>query len=108
TQYFIKSDVNEWSVKYKLNNTVLTDTHTLEFEEGGTIDGGKTFDMSFDPGVGDPMEGAATLEVTFDYSIATQFGGGHNLEFQQNGYATGEYASMSIAADGSIVANYTN
>lgn len=112
TQYFVKSDVNEWSVKYKLNNTVLTNTHTLDFAENGTVDTGKTFSLTITPAAGatpaDPLEGAEALEIQFDYSIATQFGGGHNLEFQQNGYATGEYASMSIAADGSIVANYTN
>src|SRR5690606_23956400 len=54
------------------------------------------------------IPGAELLEIPVNYGGATQFGGNFNYEFRQDGYATGEYASMTISADGTIVANYTN
>jgi len=105
TQYFRKTDTdNEWEVYYQLDSEapeVLPEEIT--FTTGGEIDtGGSGISMTF------TIDGAEDLVVPFNYKIATQFGGGYNLEFQQDGYPTGEYASMSIAADGAIVANYTN
>src|SRR3546814_2711285 len=48
------------------------------------------------------------MAMDLDYTGSTQFGGDFSPSFVQDGYATGEYASMSIAPDGSIVASYTN
>src|SRR3546814_5899941 len=48
------------------------------------------------------------MAMNLDYTGSTQFGGDFSPSFVQDGYATGEYASMSIAPDGSIVASYTN
>lgn len=56
-------------------------------------------------GVASPAD---DLNFTIDYANSTQFGGDFAYSFDQNGFATGEYASMSIAADGAIVASYTN
>src|SRR3546814_19698018 len=46
--------------------------------------------------------------MTVNYANSTQFGGDFAYSFDVSGYPTGEYASMSIAADGAIVASYTN
>lgn len=51
---------------------------------------------------------AANLTITLDYNGSTQFGGDFSPASTQNGYTTGEYASMSIASNGDIIANYTN
>src|SRR3546814_20123649 len=48
------------------------------------------------------------MAMNLDYTGSTQFGGDFSPSFVQDGYATGEYASMSIAPDGSIVASSTN
>lgn len=109
TQYFVKTAENNWTVHYQLDSSTDFISHDIEFSTGGEIiDGATGFSASFDPADYSSLSGAATLNIPLNYSIATQFGGGHNLEFQQDGYATGEYSSMSIAQDGSIVANYTN
>lgn len=119
TQYFVRNGTadapsNSWTVHYQLGSDpiVADNSRIINFSNNGEIEsittnpagpaGAPVPALSFD------VAGANAISFTPDYSIATQFGGGHNLEFQQNGYATGEYASMSIAADGSIVANYTN
>src|SRR5690606_25366937 len=52
--------------------------------------------------------GAEPLVIPVNYEQATQFGGNFNYEFVQDGYPTGEYASMAVAKDGTVVANYTN
>src|SRR3546814_3475417 len=51
---------------------------------------------------------AEPLAMTVNYANSTQFGGDFAYSFDVSGYPTGEYASMSIAADGAIVASYTN
>src|SRR6185312_4660339 len=51
---------------------------------------------------------AAPMAIKVAYDGSTQFGGSFSQNFIQDGYSTGEYASMSIGTDGSMVANYTN
>src|SRR5690606_35916112 len=51
---------------------------------------------------------ANDLSINLNYGGSTQFGGDFSPNFTQTGFPTGEYAGMSIAADGAIVANYTN
>src|SRR5690606_3200621 len=64
-----------------------------------------TDELSFTVGGGtDPI----VIVTTFNYDDATQFGGNYVYEFVQDGYATGEYASLGISADGTMMANYTN
>src|SRR5690606_15659636 len=59
-------------------------------------------------GIGEANSPARPLVFSIDYGGSTQFGGDFTYSFTQNGYSTGEYASMSIAGDGTIVASYTN
>lgn len=109
TQYFVKTSENHWKVHYQLDSSTDFISHDIEFSTGGEIiDGATGFSANFDPSDYPSLSGAATLNIPLNYNIATQFGGGHNLEFQQDGYGTGEYTSMSISQDGTIVANYTN
>ena len=47
--------------------------------------------------------------MVVNYAGSTQFDSqDFSANFTQYGYPTGEYASMSVAPDGSIVASYTN
>jgi len=43
-----------------------------------------------------------------NYQDSKQFGGGFNHNSLQNGLGTGEYTSLSIDTNGSIIANYSN
>lgn len=113
TQYFRKlpatagdpATYNQWEVRYQLGDTFLPDAtaKTIQFDSAGlitTASSDHTLTVAVPP--------AADLNIPVSYAGATQFGGPFNYEFRQDGYATGEYASMSVSPDGTIVANYTN
>lgn len=116
TQYFVKREaeagVSVWSVYYRLNgqpidNSVLDGTTELRFDKAGKLlepIQPVAIEFSLAAG-GSPAE---TLQISVDYAGSTQFGGGFTPDYLQNGYATGEYAALNFAADGSIVASYTN
>src|SRR5690606_30638847 len=115
TQYFAKrpaaGNVSEWDVYYRLGGQPLTTpadgTQQLRFDAAGRLISPTTPQILTvtPPTGGSPAD---ELNFTVDYANSTQFGGDFTYRFDRNGYATGEYASMSITADGSIVANYTN
>src|SRR3546814_3446081 len=80
---------------------------TLTFDSGGRLTSPTTpVALSVtNPSSTSPAE---PLAMTVNYANSTQFGGDFANSFDVSGYPTGEYASMSIAADGAIVASYTN
>lgn len=121
-QYFVKRPVgfdgtpanggdpdhSAWEVVYQLNGERVADSQLMTFDRNGTLQipaAPVTVDII---NVGGTVSPAAPLSIAINYNNSTQFGGDFTKSFIQNGSATGEYASMSIAADGSIVANYTN
>ncbi|MGG4775100.1 flagellar hook protein FlgE [Alcaligenaceae bacterium 429] len=127
TQYFIKRDAvngeSVWDVQYFMNGKVLgtpdpnsadpanpdiiPTTNTLTFNKAGELvspTGAVTLSLTVDGG-NSPAE---NLDINLSYAGSTQLGGPFAATPDQDGYKMGEYASMSIAADGSIVANYTN
>lgn len=115
-QYFAKrpsaiDGQSTWDVYYRLGGQTVTapaDGATqLTFDQGGRLMAPTTpvnISMTEVPGASP----ADPLAFTVDYANSTQFGGDFTFSFGQDGYPTGEYASMAIAADGSIVASYTN
>lgn len=126
TQYFVKvagtagggttpgtAGDSKWDVYYKFDDRdPIKGGTTLEFDSAGRLkDAASTYTLSITnigknaSPIGSPAD---DLTIDFDYKGSTQFGGEFSPTFTQNGYATGEYSSMSIAADGRIVANYTN
>ncbi len=111
TQYFIKVDESggnsEWEVRYTLGDDELTETHTLEFNSAGVLTGGDTASLSIGD-IGSGNSPADDLEIGIDYGGSTQFGGKFSPSFTQDGATTGEYASLSIDTDGTILARYTN
>ncbi len=56
-------------------------------------------------GVASPAE---PLIIGLNYTGTTQYGGDLTQAIDVNGYATGEFASISIDANGTMQANYTN
>jgi flagellar hook protein FlgE len=116
TQYFAKrapaGGNSQWDVYYRLDgNNVASPadgTQTLAFNSAGALVSTPptaTVGITAPGGADSP---AAAMSIALDYTGSTQFGSDFAANFHQNGYYSGEYASMSIAADGSIVANYTN
>lgn len=115
-QYFAKrpsADPTQsvWDVYYRLGGQPVDDpadgATQLIFDQGGrlvTPTAPEDFLKITVPG----STPAEQLDFTIDYANSTQFGGDFTYTFNQDGFATGEYASMAIAADGSIVASYTN
>lgn len=115
-QYFAKREpdadgLSKWEVFYQMDGAPVTTPTSgiMKFNENGVISPGQITNIDITmTGVGGAGSPAAPLSININYNDSTQFGGDFSKSFVQNGSATGEYASMSIAADGSIVANYTN
>ena len=120
TQYFTKREAaggeSVWDVQYFMNGQQLMDdsvtpaepvSNQLTFNKAGELvspTGAVTVDFKVD-GDSSPAE---NLSISLSYAGSTQLGGPFTATPDQDGYKMGEYASMSIATDGSIVANYTN
>lgn len=115
-QYYIKREPDNpqdnssvWEVRFVLEDNVLADVETLEFSPSGTLlNDPAYFDLTIPSSQISSTSPADDLEIRFDYDGSTQFGGEFNPKFTQNGYPTGEYSSMSVSKDGSLVASYTN
>ncbi len=119
TQYFVKRDgtagvASNWDAYYRFDGNVLPDPHgdnnpiALAFDAAGRLTApGDRVDLTIG-GIGGANSPAAPLDLAIDYANSTQFGGQFTYSFGQDGYPTGEYASMSVASDGAIVASYTN
>ncbi|MGE4452116.1 flagellar hook protein FlgE [Castellaniella sp.] len=119
TQYVVKTGSNAWSTYYTYMDSgdptatppVDPARHqltgmTLAFDGSGRLTTTPPTDTQTIPGT--DLDGANTLAFTVNFEGTTQFSGGYSNNFIQDGYGSGQYASMSIGADGSVVANYTN
>jgi len=116
-QYFVKKAAtgtdSTWEVHYTVDGSTAKiaapagAVSTLTFDSAGRLKTGDqvTLDISNPGGTASP---AADMSLTINYAGSTQFGGDFSPNFTANGFATGEYAGMSIGSDGSVVANYTN
>lgn len=135
-QYYVKravtggapNEINNWDVYIKVDGNivnagtgavvppvgppVLANSYPpaaqLRFDKEGRLDPATAnYVLNYNVPV---IGGAAAqpLAINVSYGGSTQFGGSYSQDFVQNGYATGEYASMSIGANGELIANYTN
>lgn len=113
-EYFIKrpamSGNSAWDVNFTVDGATPTSgaNTTLEFDTAGRLITAPPIHTVGVTNPGGPSSPAAPLNITIDYAGSTQFGGDYTQNFTQNGYATGEYTSMSISDNGTIIANYTN
>ncbi len=116
TQYYAKRPEaggnSVWEVHYRLDGmplpTPADSMQVLTFDPNGSlVSPTAPVTLAF-PNPGGGASPAKDLSLVLNYNGTTQFGGPFSSNFTQDGYATGEYASMSIAKDGSIQARYTN
>lgn len=97
-----------WEVHPYLGGAAMdSGSFKLQFnQEGVLVDGGtQTLTFANPGGTASPAEG---MSITANFTKATQFGGDSSYNFQQDGFGTGEYASVSVDRDGTLVAKYTN
>ena len=115
TQYFVKSNTNEVSSFVSVDGAAPAGlpaaTAVMTFDSQGvlqTVDGAvpasTKHTLTFTP-----TGGAAAVVLDIDYAGITQYSGDTStLLNTANGNASGMLNGTSIAADGSIIASYTN
>jgi len=114
-QYFVKRATtpggdSTWDVYYTVDGStdnISPASSQLTFDSAGRLKTGDTATLTI-TGLGGTASPAADMNIAVSYAGSTQFGGDFSPSFTQDGYATGEYAGMTIGTDGAIVANYTN
>ncbi|MCB5362816.1 flagellar hook protein FlgE [Pusillimonas sp. CC-YST705] len=118
SQYFVKKpgvgNESVWEVHYRLadgTNAVMVNgqvgPHEMRFSDNGVLSSGQFVTLAIQ-NPGGTATPAADMSIDVSYTGSTSFGSDFAHTFTQNGYATGEFASISIANDGAIMANYTN
>jgi len=117
-QYFIKREANGagesvYDVYYTLDGDAIQtagggDFATLTFNASGQL-------LNAPPNVdlailnpGGAASPAEDMAIAMSYDGVTQFGNAFNPKVVPNGYASGEYLGITIAADGSVEAQYSN
>jgi flagellar hook protein FlgE len=107
SQYFVKSGTNAVTVQYGFDGAapVAANATTLNFDSLGQLppspqSGALTLT---------PANGAAPITFSVDYTGTTQFAGeATSTTNSTDGYASGNYVGVELAADGSVVARYSN
>lgn len=117
TQYFVKqpadNDLSVWEVHYYLGDRPMEvdggpgNTHTLRFNANGVLVDGAQLVVSLE-NPGGAASPADTLTIEVDFTGTTQFGSPFTQNIIPNGYASGEFVSVSFGQDGTIMAAYTN
>jgi len=111
SQYFVKTANNAVTVHYGFDGAAPAKapappaTQTLTFDALGQLpaasnSGALTLT---------PTNGAAPITFSIDYTGTTQFAGeATSTTNNTDGYASGTYVGVELAADGSVVARYSN
>jgi flagellar hook protein FlgE len=107
SQYFVKADADTVNVFYSMDGAAVDATATpaeLKFDATGA--------MVSTTGNSVPYlaaGGAAAGSVTIDYKGTTRFAGeAATTTNRSDGYASGSFVGVEMAADGSLVAKYSN
>lgn len=106
SQYFVKKGASTVDVYYGIDNGAVASTPgtTLTFGTDGQLASGGSASVSI-PAAG----GAAASTVGIDYTGTTLYAGDATTTTNSHdGYASGAFVGVSLAADGSLVAKYTN
>jgi len=107
SQYFVKTGSNTVAVHYGFDGAApaAAAVKTLSFDALGQLpaasnSGALTLT---------PTNGAAPIAFSIDYNGTTQFAGeATSTTNRTDGYASGTYVGVELAADGSVVARYSN
>jgi flagellar hook protein FlgE len=106
SEYYVKKDASTVDVYYGIDNNTVSTTPgtTLKFDTNGQLTSGGTATISL-PASG----GAAAGSVSIDYTGTTLFAGDATTTTNRSdGYASGAFIGVSLSADGSLVAKYSN
>lgn len=116
-QYMVKREgtagtSSEWDAYYYMDGQAMDvpaggGPVQMTFNQSGVLTSAPVTNITYNApgGVDSPAE---PLQIALDYTGTTQFGGDLRYNIQPDGYATGQFASISIGTNGSLVANYTN
>ncbi|WP_305419125.1 flagellar hook protein FlgE [Photobacterium leiognathi] len=105
TQYFTKTNANEWQVNVVVDGAATaTQTQNVVFNTDGTLQSPTApFDITF------PNPGATDSEISIDIAGTTQFGADFGVSTNApNGYTSGELAGVRVEDNGMVFATYTN
>lgn len=105
SQYFLKTADDTVTVHYKFDdNAAETTTNALKFDAKGQLTGGTTMALTLTP-----KAGANPIAFNIDYTGTTKFSGeATTTTNRSDGYASGAFVGVELAADGSLVAKYSN
>jgi flagellar hook protein FlgE len=118
TQYFTKrasttpappaSPESVYEVNYTLDGQATTpSTSTMTFDSSGRLTSPAALSITFAT-PGGATSPAAPMSIALNYTGTTQFGSDFKADFTPNGFASGEFSTISVDKDGTIVASYTN
>ncbi|MCG3863990.1 MULTISPECIES: flagellar hook protein FlgE [unclassified Photobacterium] len=105
TQYFTKTNANEWQVHVVVDGAATpTQTQNVVFNTDGTLQSPTTpFAVNFNPA------GADAANINIDIAGTTQFGANFGVSTNApNGYTSGELAGVRVEDNGMVFAAYTN
>ncbi|WP_192021917.1 flagellar hook protein FlgE [Shewanella sp. WPAGA9] len=108
TQYFVKTDDNEWSVHYVMGDEDITPAagHQLSFDENGLLTAGADFELDIPR---DITGGAAAMVLALSFDKSTQYASDYNnSSLSQNGYTSGELNGIRLDDGGNLYGTYTN
>jgi len=105
SQYFVKTADDTVTVHYKFDdNAAETTTNALKFDAKGQLTTGTTMALTLTP-----KAGANPIAFNIDYTGTTKFSGeATTTTNRSDGYASGAFVGVELAADGSLVAKYSN
>ncbi|EAR57299.1 flagellar hook protein [Photobacterium sp. SKA34] len=105
TQYFTKTNANEWQVNVVVDGAATpTQTQNVVFNTDGTLQSPTApFAVNFIPA------GADAANINIDIAGTTQFGANFGVSTNApNGYTSGELAGVRVEDNGMVFAAYTN
>jgi len=106
SQYFVKTADDTVTVHYKFDdNPAEATTNALKFDSKGQL-AATTTPMALSL---TPKGGANPIAFNIDYTGTTKFAGeATTTTNRSDGYASGAFVGVELAADGSLVAKYSN
>ncbi|MBU4610503.1 flagellar hook protein FlgE [Achromobacter sp. GG226] len=129
TQYYVKRPAedgqSQWDVYYTVDGkpvapttaagngtaaTPYTDWQTtarFTFSPDGRLTSDNNVTLTI-PNPGGDNSPAAQMTVAMDYTGTTSFGSPFTQNFNQDGFQSGEFASIAVGTTGEVIANYTN
>jgi len=115
-QYFVKQAPDAvtgnsvYNIYYTLDGAAVTSPSpnaTLQFDASGTLASASTVTVGIAT-VGSTTSPAQPMSIAINYNGTTQYGSDFSPKVTATGYASGDYNGVTIAKDGSVVANYSN